>query len=103
MLFVLPRQLKKACERPPSAQEARPAGHGLYRLWLTERGWQEWTAEGFDGLGEIVGGDFRELLLDEDEGTEVEALDLSAALHVVAHDRSAESVDEGLGVGGVVG
>jgi len=29
MLFVLPRQVKKACERPPSAQEARPAGHSL--------------------------------------------------------------------------
>ena len=27
MLSILPRQVKKACERPPSAQEARPAGH----------------------------------------------------------------------------
>jgi hypothetical protein len=27
MLLVLPRPVKKACERPPSAQEARPAGH----------------------------------------------------------------------------
>ena len=25
--FYLPRQLKKACERPPHAQWARPAGH----------------------------------------------------------------------------
>ena len=29
MLPILPRQVKKACERPPSAQEARPAGHPL--------------------------------------------------------------------------
>jgi len=27
MLPIHPRQVKKACERPPSAQEARPAGH----------------------------------------------------------------------------
>ena len=27
MLLASPRQVKKACERPPSAQEARPAGH----------------------------------------------------------------------------
>jgi hypothetical protein len=27
VLLVLPRLVKKACERPPSAQEARPAGH----------------------------------------------------------------------------
>jgi hypothetical protein len=27
MLPILLRQVKKACERPPSAQEARPAGH----------------------------------------------------------------------------
>jgi hypothetical protein len=29
MLFVLPRPVKKACERPPHAKWARPAGHGL--------------------------------------------------------------------------
>ena len=27
MLPIPPRLVKKACERPPSAQEARPAGH----------------------------------------------------------------------------
>jgi hypothetical protein len=32
MLPILARQVKKACERPPSAQEARPAGHGVYSV-----------------------------------------------------------------------
>ena len=27
MLLISPRQVKKACERPPHAQWARPAGH----------------------------------------------------------------------------
>jgi len=31
MLFGLARQVKKACERPPSAQEARPADHALIK------------------------------------------------------------------------
>jgi hypothetical protein len=29
MLQNLPKPDEKACERPPSAQEARPAGHAL--------------------------------------------------------------------------
>ena len=32
MLSVLPRQLKKACERPLHAKWARPAGHCLSEL-----------------------------------------------------------------------
>ena len=38
MLFVLPRQVTKACERPPSAQEARPAGQNLYSSVSSCRG-----------------------------------------------------------------
>ena len=53
--------------------------------------------------GEVVGGDFGELLFDEEEGAEVEALDFGAGLHVVAGDGSAEGGDEGLRVDGVVG
>ena len=71
-------------------------------------GWR--SAAGTRGLlsecgcsGEVVGGDFGELLFDEDEGAEVEALNLGAGLHVVAGDGSAESGDEGLRVDGVVG
>jgi len=47
--------------------------------------------------------DFGELLLDQDEGAEVEALDFGAGFHVVAYDGSAEGGDEGLRVYGVVG
>jgi len=32
--FYLPRPVKKACERPRSAQEARPAGHALREVVL---------------------------------------------------------------------
>jgi hypothetical protein len=30
MQLILPRQVKKACERPPHAQWARPTGHYLF-------------------------------------------------------------------------
>ena len=70
---------------------------------MAENGGNEGTAEAGWGAGEVVGGDFGELLFDEDEGAEVEALDLGAGLHVVAGDGSAEGGDEGLRVEGVVG
>ena len=70
---------------------------------MAERGGDEVAAEAGGGSGEVVGGDFGELLFDEDEGAEVEALDFGAGFHVVAGDGSAEGGDEGLRVEGVVG
>src|SRR5260370_40341446 len=70
---------------------------------LAEGGGDQGAAEEFWVAGQVVGGDFGELLFDEDEGGEVEALDFGAGLHVVASDGSAESGDEGLRVDGVVG
>src|SRR5947199_2819754 len=57
---------------------------------LAKNGGDQGAAEEFWVGGEVVGGDFWELLLDEDEGSEVEALDFGAGLHVVAGDGSAE-------------
>jgi len=42
------------------------------------------------------------LFFDEDEGAEIEALDLGAGLHVLAEDGVGEGVDEGLGIDGVI-
>ena len=70
---------------------------------LAEGGGDKRAAEEFRVGGEVEGGDFGELLFDEDEGAEVEALDLGAGFHVVAGDGSAEGGDEGLRVVGVVG
>jgi hypothetical protein len=70
---------------------------------LTERCGDEVAAEAGGGSGEVVGGDFGELLLDKDEGAEVEALNFGAGFHVVAGDGSTEGGDEGLGIVGVVG
>ena len=70
---------------------------------MAQGGGDEGAAEEFRVSGEVVGGDFGELLFDEDEGAEVEALDFGAGFHVIAGDGSAESGDEGLRVDGVVG
>lgn len=70
---------------------------------MAERRGDEGAAEGVGGAGEVVGGDFGELLFDENEGAEVEALDFGAGFHLVAGDGSAEDGDEGLWVHGVVG
>jgi hypothetical protein len=58
-------------------------------LGLAEGGGEERAAEEFRVAGEVEGGDFGELLFDEDEGAEVEALDFGAGLHVIAGDGSA--------------
>ena len=51
---------------------------------------------------EVEGGDEGVLLLNEEKGAEVKALDLGAALHVFGGDSSDEGVDEDLGIDGVV-
>ena len=76
---------------------------GCFGCGLAESGGDERAAEGLGVAGEVEGGDLGELLFDEDQGAEVEALDFGAGLHLVAGDGSAEGRDEDLRVYGVVG
>jgi hypothetical protein len=61
MLQILPRQVKKACERPPFAQEARPAGHHLLASFseakLADVGGVRWERHGVEvhGAHAVVG------------------------------------------------
>jgi hypothetical protein len=71
MLPILAGQVKKACERPPSAQEARPAGLGVYPIAGVRlggsggAGYQEDARRGAEpvdagGRWEAVGGEVSE-------------------------------------------
>ena len=57
MLPILHRQVKKACERPPSAQEARPAGHAPLETERADVGGVGRERHGFEvhGAHAVVG------------------------------------------------
>jgi len=69
---------------------------------LTERDGDEVAGEDVGVLDEVEGGDIGVLLFDEDEGAEVEALDVGAGLHAGAGDGAAEGIDEDLRGDGVI-
>src|SRR5277367_612130 len=94
------RQLK-ASDEWPLQDDQSSKGYGLL-CGLAEGGGDEGRAQHLGVAGEVVGGDVGELLFDEDEGAEVEALDLRLRLHMVANDCAAEGGHEGLGIDRVV-